>query len=109
MKILATIAAGLRRLIAYIADIFDATTPTSFSRWATAVTILVGSWALVHIVRRTHALPDPLQLGALAAWMVSPYSVNKVVGIFNRNAYDRLASVQAVADAEVDIANSRRG
>jgi hypothetical protein len=85
----------------YVREIFDESTPASFSRWATAATVLTGCWAVVHIVRHGHQLPDPLQLGALAAWMVAPYSVHKVAGVFNRGNDDRVA-IAAMGAAERD-------
>jgi hypothetical protein len=66
------------RLFAYIGEVFSAGAPASFSRWATAATVSTGCWALVHLVRLNHALPDPTELAALAFWMTTPYGINKI-------------------------------
>jgi uncharacterized membrane protein (DUF4010 family) len=68
--------------VEYIAAIFSADNCASFARWATACTVLTGCWAVIHLVRRTGALPDPTELAALALWMTSPYGINKVVTAF---------------------------
>ena len=66
------------RLFTYIASIFNESMPSSFSRWATAFTVLTGCWAVIHLVRLNHALPGPADLAALAFWMTSPYGINKI-------------------------------
>lgn len=70
------------RLFTYIGEIFSDGPAASFARWATCTTVSTGCWALVHLVRLNHALPGPLDLTALAAWMTAPYSINKVAAAF---------------------------
>lgn len=76
----------IAKLVHYIAQVFDAAGSASFSRWATAVTVLSGVFSMLYLVLHNHALPEPLQIGALAAWMVSPYSVNKASGFFGNRS-----------------------
>ncbi len=71
------------KLFSYLAQIFDDSCPASFSRWATAATVLTACWAVIHLVRANHALPDPLELGALSIWMTTPYGINKVAAAFS--------------------------
>jgi hypothetical protein len=68
---------------AYIRTIFDDSCPASFSKWATAFTVGTSCWAVVHLVRVNHALPDPLVLGALSVWMTTPYGINKIAAAFS--------------------------
>jgi hypothetical protein len=69
----------------YISGIFSSGPSASFARWATAATVATGCWVLIHIVRHNHALPNAMDLTALAAWMISPYSINKIVAAFGVN------------------------
>jgi hypothetical protein len=66
------------KIFSYIASIFDESAPSSFSRWATAFTVLTGCWAVIYLVRTNHALPGPADLLALGVWMTSPYGINKI-------------------------------
>lgn len=70
------------RIFDYIGRVFGGDTTASFARWATAATVATGCWALVHLVRQNHALPGPLDLGALAMWMTAPYGINKIAAAF---------------------------
>lgn len=70
------------KFFTYLGDIFSSDNGASFGRWATGATVATGCWALFHLVRHNNALPDPLTLAALAAWMTSPYSINKVAALF---------------------------
>jgi hypothetical protein len=69
----------------FLKDMFSGSSAASFGRGATLLTTLTGCWALIHIVLHTHALPDPLTLAAHAAWMTSPYSINKVTALFSKD------------------------
>jgi hypothetical protein len=71
-------------LFAYIAAVFSSESTASFARWATAATVATGCWALIHLVRSNHALPPPVDLLALSAWMIAPYSINKVAACIGR-------------------------
>lgn len=70
------------KFTAYIAEIFSEGTCASFSRWATAATVLTACWILAHLVLVNRALPDPLVIASLAAWMTAPYGINKVMAAF---------------------------
>jgi hypothetical protein len=67
-------------LLEYLCAIFSSSNVASFSRWATACTVLTGCWAVIHLTRINHALPGPADLAALAFWMTSPYGINKIAG-----------------------------
>lgn len=73
------------KLFSYIAEIFSPGNGASFGRWATAATVATGCWAMVHLVRQNHALPDAIEIAALSAWMIAPYSVNKFAAAFPTN------------------------
>lgn len=66
----------------FFKDMFSESSAASFSRGATAVTVLTACWSIVYLVRHNRALPDAITLGALATWMVAPYGVGKIAGIF---------------------------
>jgi hypothetical protein len=66
----------------FLKDMFSSSACASFGRAATAVTVLVGCGCLIYVTLHNHRLPDPLELGALAAWMTAPYSINKLTAIF---------------------------
>lgn len=66
----------------YIKEIFSSENCASFARWSTGVTVVAGTYSLVHLVRHNHALPDPTQLVALAAWMTAPYGISKMTAAF---------------------------
>jgi hypothetical protein len=70
------------RIFSYIGEIFCSGNVASFARWATVPTIATGCWAVVHVVRSTHTLPDALALAALAAWMTAPYGIGKLAGAY---------------------------
>jgi len=82
---LKAIHSGFNRFTGYVSQVFDPNGAASFSRWATGATVGTSCWALVHLVRLNHALPDPLQLGALAAWMTAPYGLNRAMAAFGRH------------------------
>ena len=81
---LKAIHSGFNRFTTYVAQVFDPNGAASFSRWATLATVVTSCWAIVHLVRVNHALPDALQLGALAAWMTAPYGFNRAMAAFGR-------------------------
>ena len=56
----------------------------SWARVASTATLLTALWGFVHVVLKTHALPDALTLGGLSAWAVGPYTVNKATTAFAR-------------------------
>jgi hypothetical protein len=72
----------MMKALGYIGQIFSGENCASFARWATAATISIGCWAMIHLVRLNHKLPDAMEIGALAAWMTAPYSINKVAAAF---------------------------
>lgn len=84
-------------MIQWIKEVFTAGSGTSFARCSTAVTTLVGCWAVVHVVLKTHALPDALALTGLAGWMTAPYAISKASTIFAKDGPQpgTIASVQA--------------
>lgn len=53
----------------------------SWSRVFSSFTVLTSIWALVHVVLKTHAIPDAATLAGLGVWAVFPYGVNKISGI----------------------------
>ena len=81
-----------RGLFAYVGQVFSASSCASFARWATAATVATGCWALVHLVRVNHALPDAVALGALAGWMTAPYGINKLAAALRPDAPKETAS-----------------
>lgn len=56
----------------------------SFSRCATAVTIVCGVSILCYLIWRNGSLPDATVLAALGAWMVAPYTANSVRRCFDK-------------------------
>lgn len=86
-------------MLKWIKEMFTAGSGTSFARCSTAVTILVGCWSVVHVVLKTHALPDGGSLAGLGGWMTAPYAISKASSIFQKDGPQpgTIPSVQAAS------------
>lgn len=54
----------------------------SWARLGATATLTVGCWSLIHVVLKTHAIPDVATLGGLSAFSIAPYGVNKAMTAF---------------------------
>jgi hypothetical protein len=72
-------------MLTWLKGVFSSDSCNSFSRSATALTVVTGAWSLVYLVLKNHDLPDPMKIAALAGWMTSPYAVNQARVAFGRS------------------------
>jgi hypothetical protein len=56
----------------------------SWGRVASSCTLVSGIWAFVHVVLRTHTIPDATNLAGLMAWGIGPYGANKFATAFGK-------------------------
>ena len=83
-------------MLKYIQSVFSAEDCASFSRWATAVTVLASCGCVVFVTVKTHALPEAASLGALSVFSTAPYGIGKIAQTFlKRGADGQLPSLQA--------------
>ena len=65
-------------MFTYIRQIVSEASSASFARWSTACTVATGCFSVIHVVLKTHALPDGGSLAGLGAFMSAPYAISKV-------------------------------
>ena len=58
----------------------------SWSRVFSSFTVSTAIACVLHVTWHNHAIPDAGTLAGLAAWAVAPYSVNKITGMFSKQA-----------------------
>ena len=71
-------------MLAYFKSVFSSDSCASFARVATAGTVITGIFSVLHVVLKTHQLPDGGALAGLGAFMTAPYAVNKAAAAFDR-------------------------
>lgn len=54
----------------------------SWARIGATVTLLSSVFALIHVVLKTHTIPDAATLTGLSAFAVGPYTINKAMTAF---------------------------
>lgn len=56
----------------------------SASRVLTGICVAVSCGCLIHVVQHTHAIPDALTMGGLAAFATAPYALNQAKAAFSK-------------------------
>lgn len=68
---------ALSQFMSFQKSVFSEGDQGSASRVLTAITVSVSCGCLIHVVMHTHAIPDALTMGGLAAFATAPYALNQ--------------------------------
>ncbi len=83
-------------MLKYLQSVFSAEDCASFSRWATAVTVLASCGCLIFVTVTRHALPEAASLGSLSVFATAPYGIGKIAQAFLKRGTDgQLPTLQA--------------
>lgn len=81
----AWIVSAFTQCVSFFKSAFsESTGEGSASRVLTGVTTLVSCGCLIHVVQHTHAIPDALTMGGLAAFATAPYALNQAKAAFSK-------------------------